>query len=166
MRLGLTSGTEAQQHDLPEQALAAVGLTGFEDKFYQELSGGEQQRVQLARVLTQVWEPVVAGEPRWLFLDEPVSSLDIGHQLMVMQLAERYAKAGGGVIAVMHDLNLTAMFADQVALINQGQIVKQGTVIEVLTGKKLSSAYGCTLHTNTTPPSESVFLLPHMAETI
>lgn len=164
VRLGLTSGTEAQQRNLPEQALATVGLTGFEDKFYQELSGGEQQRVQLARVLAQVWEPVVAGEPRWLFLDEPVSSLDIGHQLMVMQLAERYAKAGGGVVAVMHDLNLTAMFADRVALINQGQIVKQGTVIDVLTGKELSSAYGCTLRINSTPPNGSVFLLPHTAE--
>jgi len=166
VRLGLTSGSKAQQRNLPEQALAAVGLTGFEDKFYQELSGGEQQRVQLARVLAQVWEPVVAGESRWLFLDEPVSNLDIGHQLMVMQLAERYAKAGGGVVAVMHNLNLTAMFADRVALINQGRIVKQGTVIEVLTGNKLSSAYGCTLRINSTPRDESVFLLPHMAETI
>lgn len=165
VRLGLTSGSEAQHCNLPEQALAAVGLSGFGDKFYQELSGGEQQRVQLARVLAQVWEPVVAGEPHWLFLDEPVSSLDIGHQLMVMQLAERYAKAGGGVIAVMHDLNLTAMFANRVALINQGQIVKQGTVINVLTEKALSSAYGCTLPINSTPPNGSVFLLPHMAAT-
>lgn len=166
VRLGLTSGGEARHSELPQKALAAVGLSGFEGKFYQELSGGEQQRVQLARVLAQVWEPVVAGAPHWLFLDEPVSNLDIGHQLMVMQLAKSYAKAGGGVITVMHDLNLTAMFADRVALLNQGHIVKQGTVTEVLTGKKLSSAYGCTLHINTTPRDESVFLLPHMAETI
>lgn len=166
VRLGLTSGGEAQHGDLPHKALAAVGLAGFETKFFQELSGGEQQRVSLARVLAQVWEPVVAGQPRWLFLDEPVSSLDIGHQLMVMELAKNYAKAGGGVIAVMHDLNLTAMFADQVALINRGHIVKQGPVSEVLTESKLSAAYGCRLRVNATPQQECVFLLPHVASVL
>lgn len=163
VRLGLTSGGAAQQKDLPHKALAAVGLTGYETKFFQELSGGEQQRVSLARVLAQVWEPVVAGQPRWLFLDEPVSSLDIGHQLMVMQLAEDYAKAGGGVVAVMHDLNLTAMFADQIMLINHGKVMAHGTPVDVLTGGNLSAAYGCQLRTNTTPDNDSVFLLPHVA---
>lgn len=163
VRLGLTSGQGAQNATLPEQALAAVGLTGFEGQFYQELSGGEQQRVQLARVLAQVWEPVVNGVPRWLFLDEPVASLDIGHQLMVMQLAARYCKAGGGVVAVMHDLNLTAMFSSRVALIDEGRIVEQGAPESVLTGEILSSAYGCTLLPNSTPPNGHVFLLPHTA---
>lgn len=163
VRLGLTSGGAAQQKDLPHKALAAVGLTGYEAKFFQELSGGEQQRVSLARVLAQVWEPVVEGQPRWLFLDEPVSSLDIGHQLMVMQLAKDYAKAGGGVVAVMHDLNLTAMFADQIMLINHGKVMAQGTPVDVLTGENLSAAYGCQLRINTTPDNDSVFLLPHVA---
>lgn len=163
VRLGLTTGGAAQHNDLPHKALAAVGLAGFEAKFFQELSGGEQQRVSLARVLAQVWEPVVAGQPHWLFLDEPVSSLDIGHQLMVMQLAEDYAKAGGGVIAVMHDLNLTAMFADHIALINRGKVMGCGKPATVLTCENLSVAYGCKLRTNTTPPTDSVFLLPHVA---
>lgn len=162
VRLGLTAGQGAQHRDVPEQALAVVGLTGFEGKFYQELSGGEQQRVQLARVLAQVWEPMMNGQPRWLFLDEPVTSLDIGHQLMVMQLAARYCDAGGGVVAVMHDLNLTAMFARRIALVDQGRIVEQGTPESVFTGEILSSAYGCTLRPNTTPPNDNVFLLPHV----
>lgn len=163
VRLGLTAGGAAQHSDLPHKALAAVGLSGFEAKFFQELSGGEQQRVSLARVLVQVWEPVVAGQPHWLFLDEPVSSLDIGHQLMVMQLAEDYAKAGGGVIAVMHDLNLTAMFANNIVLINRGKVMGHGRPTTVLTCENLSVAYGCKLRTNTTPAKGSVFLLPHMA---
>jgi len=163
VRLGLTTGGEAQRADLPLQALARVGLTGFEAKYYQELSGGEQQRVQLARVLAQVWQPVVDGVARWLFLDEPVASLDIGHQLMVMGLAQQYARDGGGVIAVMHDLNLTAMFANRVALINQGKMVAQGTPTEVMTENKLSNAYGCSLRINTAPPKSQVFLLPHVA---
>ena len=97
-------------------ALARVDLAGFEGRMYQELSGGEQQRVQLARVLCQVWTPVAEGRARYLFLDEPVSSLDIGHQLSVMRLARDFAARGGGVVAVMHDLNLTSMFADQVVM--------------------------------------------------
>ncbi|HBQ36124.1 MAG TPA: heme ABC transporter ATP-binding protein [Rhodobacteraceae bacterium] len=163
VRLGLTTGGEAQRENLPMQALARVGLTGFEAKYYQELSGGEQQRVQLARVLAQVWEPVIQGAPRWLFLDEPVASLDIGHQLMVMGLAKTYADAGGGVIAVMHDLNLTAMFANRVALIDRGEMVAQGRPAEVMREKTLSDAYGCHLRINTTPPDGEVFLLPHVA---
>jgi len=163
VRLGLTTGGEAQREGLPMQALATVGLSGFEGKYYQELSGGEQQRVQLARVLAQVWQPVVDGQPRWLFLDEPVASLDIGHQLMVMQLAQNYANAGGGVIAVMHDLNLTAMFANRIALVDQGRMAAIGTPDEVMTEKTLSAAYGCHLRINTTPPDGAVFLLPHVA---
>ncbi|PIE16684.1 MAG: heme ABC transporter ATP-binding protein [Rhodobacterales bacterium] len=163
VRLGLTTGGEAQRQDLPMQALARVGLAGFEGKFYQELSGGEQQRVQLARVLAQVWEPMLDGQPRWLFLDEPVASLDIGHQLMVMGLARDYAKAGGGVITVMHDLNLTAMFADCIALIHKGQMAAQGSPAQVMTGETLSGAYGCNLRINAVPPKGAVFLLPHVA---
>lgn len=83
VRLGVNDGRPGAKagmgNRLPEQALAKVDLDGFAGRYYQELSGGEQQRVQLARVLCQVWEPVLDGEPRWLFLDEPVSSLDIKH---------------------------------------------------------------------------------------
>ena len=162
VRLGLTHGLEAGRDDLVPRALARVGLTGFEGRFFQELSGGEQQRVQLARVLVQVWHPVAEGVARWLFLDEPVSALDIGHQLQVMQIARDFADAGGGVIAVMHDLNLTAMFADSVALISEGHLMAQGTPEEVLCDDRLSAAYRCAIRVNT-KPGQGVFLLPHAA---
>lgn len=167
VRLGLTAGvsTTAPQdaRDLPHDALARVGLAGFEGRFYAELSGGEKQRVQLARVLIQIWQPVLDGEPRWLFLDEPVSSLDIAHQLMVMGLAADYAKAGGGVVAVMHDLNLTAMFADRITLIEAGHVGASGMPADVLTDTHLSRAYGCALSMNTAPPAGAPFFLPQMA---
>ncbi|PID46500.1 MAG: heme ABC transporter ATP-binding protein [Proteobacteria bacterium] len=163
VRLGLHTGIQAERSDLPTQALQSVGLSGFEGRFYQELSGGEQQRVQLARVLVQVWEPVVNGQPCWLFLDEPVSSLDIGHQLDVMQIAKRYASAGGGVIAVMHDLNLTAMYADSVALVHRGNLVYQDTPQAVLTNERLSAAYDCQLRVNTAPTGDVPFILPQAA---
>ncbi|WP_409518403.1 MULTISPECIES: heme ABC transporter ATP-binding protein [unclassified Haematobacter] len=146
-----------------ETALASVGLPGFEGRFYQELSGGEQQRVQLARVLAQVWEPVLNGRPRWLFLDEPVASLDIGHQLTVMRLARDYARRGGGVVAVMHDLNLTALFADKVVLLHEGRIVAADTPRDVLTSETLSAAYGCRLRVGETPAPGVPFVLPQTA---
>lgn len=163
VRLGLLSSRSGGRDDLPFQALDRVGLAGFEGRFYQELSGGEQQRAQLARVLVQVWEPVVEGQPTWLFLDEPVASLDIGHQLDVMSLAERYARAGGGVIAVMHDLNLTAMYADSVAMLHDGRVLQQGPPAEVITDAVLTRAYGCQLRVNTPPPTGGTYILPQAA---
>lgn len=162
VRLGLSRGVAAADTGLIGQALARVGLSGFEGRFYQELSGGEQQRVQLARVLAQVWQPVENGTPRWLFLDEPVSALDIGHQLQVMQIARDYADAGGGVVAVMHDLNLTAIFADQVALISRGHILGQAAPADILRDDLLSRAYDCAVRVNTAPAS-GTFILPHAA---
>lgn len=162
VRLGLQSGVSGAQVHLVSAALARVGLSGYGGRYYQELSGGEQQRVQLARVLAQVWDPVADDGPRWLFLDEPVSALDIGHQLLVMQIARDFASAGGGVIAVMHDLNLTAMFADQVALISAGRIAAHGAPQNVLTNSLLSHAYHCDVQVNTTPPT-GTFVLPHVA---
>ncbi|ASP34282.1 heme ABC transporter ATP-binding protein [Labrenzia sp. VG12] len=124
------------------EALGRVGLAGFEGRTYQDLSGGEQQRVQLARVLCQVWDPVPAdGPPRWLFLDEPVSSLDIKHQYQIMRLAAAYAAKGGGVVAVMHDLNLTAAFADTVLVMRNGERLAFGTRDEVMQPELLSKAY-------------------------
>ncbi|MEC7764813.1 MAG: heme ABC transporter ATP-binding protein [Pseudomonadota bacterium] len=149
--------------DLTEAALGRVGLTHYAARPYHALSGGEQQRVQLARVLTQVWRPMDAGVARWLILDEPVSSLDIAHQLEVMEIARTFAAEGGGVVAVMHDLNLTAMFADSVALMAGGLVVRQGPVDEVLTNETLSGAYGCRVQVNTAPPG-GTFVLPQAAQ--
>jgi heme transport system ATP-binding protein len=160
VRLGLTSGLSAAQSDIPIRALQKVDLPHFADRFYHELSGGEQQRVQLARVLAQIWQPVQDGEPRWLILDEPVASLDIGHQLIVMNLAREFALAGGGVIAVMHDLNLTAMFADRVTLMTNGKVAAEGAPTEVFVDSILSKAYGCALQVSVAPPADVPYLLP------
>lgn len=144
------------------EALARVGLSGYGGRQYQSLSGGEQQRAQLARVLCQIWEPVGPEGPRWLFLDEPVASLDIHHQLMIMDLAADYAKAGGGVVAVMHDLNLTAMYAARVLAMKAGQVVACGSTAETLTSDILSEVYSCPLRVGAVPPPGTPFILPHL----
>jgi iron complex transport system ATP-binding protein len=111
-----------------------------------------------------VWKPVGPDGPHWLFLDEPVASLDIGYQLTVMRVARAYADAGGGVVAVMHDLNLTAMFADAVALLGEGRVLGSGHPAEVLTDPLLSRAYRCRLRVNTAP-MQGIYILPHSAGT-
>ncbi|WP_112801758.1 heme ABC transporter ATP-binding protein [Rhizobium sp. SYY.PMSO] len=166
VRMGLTSGRNRhpeQADRTAAEALAAVDLAGFEGRFYQELSGGEQQRVQLARVLCQISEPVIDGRPCWLLLDEPVSSLDISHQLTIMTLARQFCRRGGGVIAVMHDLNLTALFADRMVLLKNGRLHAKGSVKDVLTDQHLQDVFGCNLRVNRVPADGAPFVLAHSA---
>ncbi|MDX3927104.1 MAG: heme ABC transporter ATP-binding protein [Shinella sp.] len=166
VRMGLSVGQNrhAERIDaVTAEALVAVDLADFAGRFYQELSGGEQQRVQLARVLSQIWEPVLDDEPCFLLLDEPVSSLDIRHQLIIMQLARRYCENGGGVIAVMHDLNLTAMFADHMIMMKEGRVAEAGHPSSVMTDEAMEAVFGCRMRINTTPPPGTPFVLPQTA---
>ena len=148
---------------LPDRALARVDLDGFAGRFYQELSGGEQQRVQLARVLCQVWAPVLDGRPRYLLLDEPVSSLDIRHQLMIMNVARDFARRGGGVVAILHDLNLTAMYADRVHVMHRGRLAAAGTPSEVLSDEMIAKVFECRLKVGALPAKGMPFVLPQSA---
>jgi iron complex transport system ATP-binding protein len=161
VRLGHLAGPHAALQDLPSRALQRVGLGRMEHRFYQDLSGGEQQRAQLARVLAQVWQPYGSDGANWLFLDEPVSSLDIGQQLVVMRIARDCAADGGGVICVLHDLNLAAMFADAMVVLRPGRVAAQGVPAQVMTSDLLSDVYDCPLRVSTTPPGDVPFILPH-----
>ncbi len=165
VNLGLTGGrsglTPEQEKHLPDQALELVDLSGFGGRYYQELSGGEQQRAQLARVLCQVWKPVLDDKPRYLLLDEPVSSLDIRHQIIVMDIARNFAAKGGGVITILHDLNLTALYADHVVIVHNGGIDASGTITETFTNERLLRVYECPLQVGVAPPAGQPFILPH-----
>lgn len=163
--LGLTGGCSGvrrcEEVYLPDKALELVDLAGFGGRYYQELSGGEQQRAQLARVLCQVWKPVLEGRPRFLLLDEPVSSLDIRHQILVMDIARNFAAKGGGVITVLHDLNLTALYADHVIMVHKGRVEACGSVRETFTDERLLRVYQCPLQVGVAPAAGRPFILPH-----
>ncbi|MEO9337896.1 heme ABC transporter ATP-binding protein [Mesorhizobium sp. SB112] len=167
VKLGLMHGRSGvlpgQEAGLPDLALQRVDLEGFAGRFYQELSGGEQQRVQLARVLCQVWSPVLEGQPRYLFLDEPVSSLDIKHQLIIMEIARDFARSGGGVVAILHDLNLTAMFADEIFVMHKGRLAASGTPQDVLTDALIENVFECRLRVGQMPTDNMPFVLPQTA---
>jgi len=142
-----------------EAALERVDLAGYGGRFYQELSGGEQQRVQLARTLCQVWEPVKDGIPKFLFLDEPTASLDIRHQLDILSLAREFCRRGGGCIAILHDLNIAAMFADRLIALHQGRKVAEGAPADVLTTDFMRDVFGVDLAVGQAPSHEP-FVLP------
>ncbi len=163
VRMGLMTGAHGDDATLPSRALAEVGLAGYEGRFFQELSGGEQQRADLARVLVQVWHPVDDAGPRWLLLDEPVSSLDIAHQLEVMGIVADYARRGGGVVAVMQDLNLTALHASRIALMKEGRLRAFGPPAEVMTNAILSDVFSCRVRVGAAPQGPAPFVLPHCA---
>jgi iron complex transport system ATP-binding protein len=141
------------------EALRAVGALALHDRSLLELSGGEQQRVQLARVLAQVWER--GDRPAYLLLDEPEAGLDVAHQHFVLGLARRLAGEGLGVLAVLHDLNLAARYADDVALMFEGRVLRQGTPEAVLDPEPLSAAYGLRLKRSAVPDAPRGWMIVH-----
>jgi len=132
-------------------ALEAVRLTGFADRPYLSLSGGEKQRVHLARVLAQLdWgKPPPAGQSRWALLDEPTASLDLGRRSEVLKICRLLQQRGIGVIAVLHDLNHAAHYFDQLCLLDQGQLVDIGPPAKVLERSRLQAIYRTRLSTIT-----------------
>ncbi len=125
------------------QALAVVGLDGAAGRFYDMLSGGEQQRVQFARVWAQVSAAVRCHGHAYLLMDEPVSNLDPRHQQDLLESARRMADSGQvGVLVVLHDLNLAARWCDSLLLLAAGKVLAAGEPASVLTPDKLEQAYG------------------------
>lgn len=114
------------------EVMERMNLTEFKERNYLTLSGGEKQRVQYARVLAQVWEKPVSGF-RYLFLDEPLASLDINYQQEFLQIARELAKEGIVLVAVMHDINLAIQFADKLFFLKEGELVDHGKPKEILT---------------------------------
>ena len=127
-----------------DEVMAHFDVTEFSDRQYQTLSGGERQRVNFARVLTQLW---LDGPPRaacrYLFLDEPLTFLDIRHQIDFMKKIRQFAAAADVVtVGVVHDLNLAARFADHIVLLNEARIVANGAAAEVLTTERIHAVFG------------------------
>ena len=118
---------------LVDAALDEVGLVHFRERQLPTLSGGEQQRAHFARVLVQLACGEAEHGPGLLLLDEPTSSLDLRHQIDLVEAARRRAAAGTAIIAILHDLNLAIRFADRLIVLNGGRLVADGPRAEIVT---------------------------------
>lgn len=116
------------------QAIGACDLVAFADRPVSTLSGGEKARALLARVL--------AGTPQWILADEPLAALDIGHQLAMLKLLREEAESGSGVVLVLHDLSLAMNHADRVLVLNEGQLLADGTPEEALSPENIAAGWG------------------------
>lgn len=130
----------ARDEDIISEALAAVDALYLERRYYTHMSGGEKQRVQLARVLAQIWEPSELGD-RFLIMDEPTSALDLRHQRLYLDIVTRFAQSGVGVLMVLHDLNLAGRCADNLVVLDKGRVAAQGTPREVLSMELLRDVF-------------------------
>lgn len=131
----------AREDEIVEQAMRATAAWALRDRDYTTLSGGERARVQLARVLSQIWSAEDA-DTRILLLDEPTASLDIAHQHQCLQQIRAFARTGVAVVVVLHDLNLAMAYADRITVLDRGRVAASGTPIESLTGPLLAEVYG------------------------
>lgn len=130
--------------DIARQAMAFTQVTHLARRKLDELSGGEQQRVLIARALCQ--------QPQVILLDEPTASLDLSHQVRIMDLMEKLkTEKGLTVVMVSHDVNLAAMYGDRLLLLKAGEIVCLGPPDEVLNFKTLEATYDCKLLVDKSP---------------
>jgi iron complex transport system ATP-binding protein len=119
----------ARDREIVHAALALVGMTERATQPYSTLSGGEQQKVQLARVLAQIWgddADAADGNSRFLFLDEPTSSLDVHYQLHLLDVARGLLEGRCTVVAILHDLNVAFRYGDHFVLLDGGRVAWNG----------------------------------------
>jgi iron complex transport system ATP-binding protein len=134
----------ARDLEVAKQAMHFTGVDHLTGSTLGQLSGGEQQRVFIARAICQ--------EPDIMLLDEPTASLDLAHQVKVMDLMEKLKREKGiTVVMVSHDVNLAAMYSDQVLLLKDGEVACIGSPSEVLSFQKLEETYGCNLLVDESP---------------
>jgi iron complex transport system ATP-binding protein len=141
-------------------ALDAADASAFIARSVATLSGGEQQRVHLARALAQIW-PDDGTRPRYLLLDEPTASLDLAHQVQVMATARALADVGHGVLAILHDLNLAAAVADRLVLLDGGRLAAEGPPAAVLTVAGIAAVFGINVDVMARPDGRGPLVVPH-----
>ncbi|NBB70613.1 MAG: heme ABC transporter ATP-binding protein [Alphaproteobacteria bacterium] len=141
-------------------ALDTADASAFIARSVATLSGGEQQRVHLARALAQIW-PDDGTAARYLLLDEPTASLDLAHQAQVMATARALADAGHGVLAILHDLNLAAAVADRLVLLDGGRLAAAGPPAAVLVEDTIARVFGLAADVVARPDGRGPLVVPH-----
>ncbi len=159
-------------HEVIEYVMEKTDITHLAGRVYMTLSGGEQQRVQLARVMCQLLEhqdilnekQEISGQ-KYLLLDEPTTSLDLYHQHQLLELAAGLAARGLCVIAILHDLNQTIQYAGKVLLLKDGEALSFGEPLQVLSSSNIREAFNISMDLVHPAGAECPFLI-HCKEPI
>lgn len=145
--LNLFQSHNAEDYAMADRILARLNLEGLKDRWYSELSGGEKQRVLIARALVQ--------DTPCLILDESLSQLDINHQIEIMALLrDIHRKEGKTILVVSHNLNLAANYAETLIFLKAGQLLAKGKATELMQPATLHELFGLYLETSINPNSK------------
>lgn len=141
-----------------DDVMELTGITAWRRRNYLTLSGGEQQRVQLARVLAQVWE--IKSYPRYVLLDEPTSNLDLAQQQLIFGLVKHACERNIGVLAIVHDLNQVVQVADKLYFLKDGRVVANGNPKEIFTKKIIEETFCCKVNVYHDPCTDCPYIIP------
>jgi len=142
--MGLLTFERKEDFEIASEAMKLTDAIDFKERNIFSLSGGELQRVLIARALAQ--------EPRVMLLDEPTSYLDIKHQINICQLLKRMNKDKGiTIVSIFHDINLASYFSDRVMVMKEGKMYGVGSPEEVITKQTLDFVYGCSVFVDENP---------------
>jgi iron complex transport system ATP-binding protein len=151
--LGLLGLESRNDYLLAETAMQFTDITHLADRRLNQVSGGELQRVIIARAICQ--------QPEIVLLDEPTAALDPAHQLKVMDLMEKFRQEQDTtIIMVSHDLNLASLYGDRLLLLKEGRVMKTGTPAEVLSVELLRESYGCEMLVDENPLGKGTRVTP------
>jgi iron complex transport system ATP-binding protein len=135
-----------------DAAMAATGVAELADQAVAELSGGQRQRVWIAMIIAQ--------DTEYVLLDEPTSFLDVAHQIEVLHLCQDLRDQGRTVLAVLHDLNQAARYADHLVVMDDGRVVASGSPAEVLTRELVAEVFSLQAEIAPDPQSDTPMVVP------
>ena len=162
--LGLTFARSLNgEHNsrLIDEVVETCGIRPLLGRVFRTLSGGEQQRVLFARAVAQISEPMRKKVNRYILLDDPTSSLDVQYELSLLRHLQKIRDKGIGVLIVMHDLNMAARFADEICVLQAGEIVSCGKARDVMTNDLLSHVYKTPISVEEHPKLKHLVVYTH-----
>ncbi len=154
-RIPHDSGFQRDQQ-IVDEAMHAVDVHEMATQRYTQLSGGEKQRVQLARILAQVWDQ----QQPLLLMDEPTSALDLDHQQLLRNVLLQKRDQGWAIVVVLHDFNLLASLCDQVSVLQEGAVVAQGAPDKVFTAALFQQVFNSDVHIMNHPVEGYPVMMP------
>jgi len=150
--IGVFSGEKESDRQVAQHTMELTGISKLEMRSFNELSGGERQKVILALA--------VAQEPKLLLLDEPIAHLDINHQVEILELVKGLNREQGvTVVAAMHDLNMAALYFDRLVLLKEGTIFADGPASDVLTEDIVKEVFSATVHVTQHPSAKVPYVI-------